>query len=140
MKNEKSHLESHLLQTGLEDLHQESKNWLSEIEFWKVELIFFQKLLDKYASHFQNIEDKKKIDQFQNFMTYYSGELLHETRKELSRHEKFLASQLGSKNHRINEQTYRADHQTLNQKVTGIRQQIAQEKRKFFEFIQPAFG
>jgi hypothetical protein len=138
MKNEKPHVEDLLLQSGLEDLHQESTSWLSEIEFWEIELIFFQKLLDKYASHFQNIEDKKKIDQFQNFMTYYSGELLHEIRKELSQHEKFLASQLGSNDHRINEQTYRVDHQTLNQKVTGIRKEIAQEKRNFFEFIQPA--
>jgi len=137
MKNEKSHLEEHLLQSGLEDLHQESKTWLSEIEFWNIELAFFQKLLDKYASHFHNIEDKKKIDQFQNFMTYYSGELLHEIKKEVRQHEKFLASQLSSNDNRINEQSYRVDHETLNQKVAGIRKQTVEEKGRFFKFLAP---
>ena len=137
MNNLKQPSGEYLLQSALESLHQESQKWLSEIELWKIELTFFQKLLDKYARDFQNIEDKKKIDQFQNFMTYYSGELLHEIRNEVKQHEKFLASQMNASDNRINEQSYRIDHEALDQKAAGIRKQIAEKKRTFFKFLTP---
>lgn len=127
-----------LLQPGLEDLHQESQRWISEIELWKIELVFFQNILDRYARSFQDVEDKKKIDQFQNFMIYYSGELLDETRKAVRQHEKFLASQLGSNAARMDEQSYRVNHMPLQEKVAGIRAQIAETKKALFEFLEPA--
>jgi hypothetical protein len=36
-----------MLQRSLEDLHREENEWISEIQFWDMELNFFQKLLNK---------------------------------------------------------------------------------------------
>lgn len=136
MKNLRQPTGEYLLESALESLHQESKKWLSEVELWKIELIFFQKLLDRYARSFEDIEDKKKIDQYQNFMIYYSGELLDQTRKELRQHERFLASQLISHSARINEAIYRTDHVAMEERMEGIRKQIAEKKKSFFEFLE----
>lgn len=136
MKDLKQPSGEYLLEPGLENLHQQSKTWLSEIELWKIELTFFQKLLDRYARNFQDIEDKKKIDQFQNFIIYYSGELLDEAHKQVRQQEEFLAQQLASDNTRPNEQDYRLRHESAQEKVSGIRVQMADRKRSFFEFLE----
>ena len=56
----------YLLQSSVEDLHQVSTYWLSEIEFYKTELNFFQDLLDKHCPKINSPEDKKQLDHFQN--------------------------------------------------------------------------
>ena len=68
----------YLLEIGLESLHKDSKVWKSRIEMWKRELVFFQRLLDSYSNKFENPEDKKAEDHFQNLIIYYNGELLDE--------------------------------------------------------------
>lgn len=136
MKNLKQPSGAYLLEPGVEKLHQESKAWLSEIELWKIELRFFQRLLDRYARSFRDIQSKKKIDQFQNFLIYYSGELLDETHKQVRQHEKSLARQLSSDSIRLDEQDYRSLHRSTDEKVSGIRNQMAEKKGSFFEFIE----
>ncbi|KYG82474.1 hypothetical protein [Roseivirga echinicomitans] len=137
MTNLKQSSGKYLLELGLEDLHHESKNWLSEIELWQVELSFFQKLLGNHAKDFKSIDDKKKIEQFQNFILFYSKELLLEVKNEVEGHEKSLASQLQSKTGRVNEATYRTNHHKIEEKIGGIRGQIHFKKTDFFKFIEP---
>jgi hypothetical protein len=59
-----------LLEVSMEDLHKDIARWLSEIEFWRVELHFFQKVLEKIAVKKPSVEDKMKIDHFQNIIIY----------------------------------------------------------------------
>ena len=55
---------SNLLEAGLDVLHSESKEWLSEIEFLKSELSFFMKLLNSKV--FAIEKDRQRQHIFQN--------------------------------------------------------------------------
>jgi hypothetical protein len=79
-----------LLEISMEDLHKDIALWLSEIEFWRVELLFFQKLVEKAASKTSSVEDKQRLAHFQNLLTYYQGEVADQFEKEVHQHELYL--------------------------------------------------
>ena len=74
--------DKYILQPSLMGMHNESLEWLSTIALWKRELVFFQKLLDKYAPQMTGIESKKEIDHYQNLIIYYDGELVDLLKKK----------------------------------------------------------
>jgi len=84
----------YMLQPSLIDMHKQSMQWLSQAELWKKELAFFQKMLDKFASSFKRVEQKKRVDYFQNMITYYNGEIVDGLRKKIRSHEGHLANML----------------------------------------------
>lgn len=127
----------YLLEIGLETLHKESKVWKSRIEMWKRELSFFQKLLDSYSLKFENPEDKKEEDHFQNLIIYYNGELLDEYKQAARRQEKRLAEMMDreSSDH-LDESEYRNQHIELKKKVDSFDKQFRKYKHDFFTFIE----
>ena len=120
-----------------ESLHFESVKWVSDIALWKIELNFFQKLLDKYGSSFEMVEDKKEIDHFQNLITYYNGELLDEFRQLVRRHENHLAKDFAVKGE-VNEQEYRLKHKELKVRIRAFDDEFKAYKKEFFAFIERA--
>ena len=120
-----------------ESLHFESVKWVSDIELWKIELNFFQKLLDRYGSSFELVEDKKEIDHFQNLITYYNGELLDEFRQLVRRHENHLAKDFAVTGE-VNEPEYRAKHEDLKVRIRAFDDEFKAYKTEFFQFIERA--
>ena len=129
---------NYILQPGTIQKHQTSLEWLSALLFWKSELSFFQKLLDLHASKFTSLDDKKKIDHFQNLIIYYRGELVDELRKKLREHESRLARTLKSKDE-LNTQ-YFSEHDTLMDELNSFSIAFAELKKDFFEFIEKVRG
>ena len=127
----------YLLEIGLEELHKESVVWKSRLELWKTELRFFQKLLDKNSAKFEDVEDKKAEDHFQNLILYYDGELLEEYKQSVRRHEKRLGEMLTS-NERLQEMEFRTAHIELKEKVDSFDDTFRQYKREFFQFMEKA--
>ena len=127
----------YLLEIGLESLHKDSKVWKSRIEMWKRELVFFQRLLDSYSNKFENPEDKKAEDHFQNLIIYYNGELLDEYKQAARRQEKRLAElvSIDDSNH-LDEKEYRKQHHELRKKVDSFDRQFRKYKHEFFDFIE----
>lgn len=134
--SEKSSKDIHIIK-GWKELHQESMQWNSDIELWKIEMNFFQKLLDKYGSFFVDVDQKMEIDHYQNLITYYDGELLDQFKQSVRRHENNLAKDfaLGGK---VNVKEYVEIHQDLLIRIRAFDSEIKAYKKEFFEFITKA--
>jgi len=127
----------YLLEIGIEELHKDSKVWMSRIELWKRELLFFQKLLDSYSTKFNNPEDKKSEAHFQNLIIYYSGELLDEYKQSVRRQEKRLAELVTIDGQEQVDQTEFRNHQIrLKAKVDSFDREFRKYKHEFFTFIE----
>lgn len=125
---------NYILQPILLSKHKKSLEWLSATVLWKRELAFFQKLLDKYAKNFSSTDDKKKVDHFQSFITYYNGELVNSLSTKLRLHEKSLADMLETKNETKTE--YFKEHDELMHQLESVNTQFAHTKEELFDFIE----
>lgn len=125
---------NYILQPILLSKHKKSLEWLSATVLWKRELAFFQKLLGKYAKNFSSTDDKKKVDHFQSFITYYNGELINSLSTKLRLHEKSLADMLETKNETKTE--YFKEHDELMRQLESVNTQFAHTKEELFDFIE----
>jgi len=128
--------DQYIIQPSLLDKHKSTIEWLSAAVLWKRELVFFQKLLDQYAPRFRSVEDKKRIDHFQNIITYYKGELIDSLTTKLRSHEKQLAELLETHNEAST--TYFTQHMQLMNELESLDNQFRQYKEEFFSFIEQA--
>jgi len=135
MENLKEANSDFLLEIGLENLHQESQIWISQLDFWKIELSFFQKLMDTNSEKFISKDQKKEMDHFQNLIIYYNGELLDQFRKKIKKHEKNLSSELENEN-RLDETIYRNQHRILTSELKSLRREYYLYKKGFFSFME----
>jgi hypothetical protein len=127
----------YILQPSLLEKHRVTLNWLSSTVLWQREFNFFQKLLDLNAAKLRSIEDKKKIDHFQNLIIYYIGELIPELRKKLRDHENRLADMLKTKNELKTQ--YFKEHETVMQELESFNIRFVEYKEELFEFIEKLF-
>ena len=133
MENLKATTTEFLLREGLMDLHKTSRIWVSEVELWKIELEFFQKLLDANASRVTTYKGKKTIGHLQNLITYYQGELLDEFAKAVRKHEKYLNNLVTVDG--ADDETYRVKHDIIDDKINSFREGFKNYKSELFEFI-----
>lgn len=119
----------------MEQLHSESSYWLSEIELWRIELGFFQRLLNRVASRMPSVEDKRHMDHFQNLIFYYRGELLDQLEHDIREHEQYLAYQLDNRAP-FNEQIYRKVHKKYEEQVKAFAQDFRDYKRDLYRFTE----
>jgi hypothetical protein len=125
----------YLLEIGIEELHRESETWDSRITLWKRELDFFQKLLDTFSSKFDNGDDRKSGDHFQNLIIYYNGELLEGYKQAVRRQKKNLGNILSS-GEDTDEATFRNNHIGLKEKIDSFDYEFRKTKQEFFNFIE----
>lgn len=124
----------YILQATLVAKHKKTLEWLSAAVFWKMELSFFQKVLDQYSSKFTTVDDKKTIDHFQSLVTYYRGELIDSVTSQLRLHEKKLAEMLELSDESKTE--YFKEHETLMNELESLSNQFNVYKEEFFGFIE----
>ena len=133
MENLKATTTEFLLRESLMDLHKTSKQWVSEVDLWKLELDFFQKLLDYNAHKVTTYKGKKTIGHLQNLITYYQGELLDEFAKAVRKHEKYLNRIITGEI--TNEESYRVKHDIIDDKISSFRDGFKGYKSELFQFI-----
>jgi hypothetical protein len=125
---------SYILQPSLVEMHRQSLDYLSATTLWKRELRFFQKLLDKYASKFTSLDDKKRVDHFQNLLTYYSGELVDEINRKIRLHESKLAHLLQEKNE--SDTQYFHEHKNLMEQAQAFSKSYDEFHHDLYDFIE----
>ena len=118
----------------MEQLHQESRNWLSSIDLWRIELEFFQRMLDRVAMRLRSEDDKKRISHFQNLIVYFGGELLDQVEHDVFKHERQLGYQLEHPAS-IEEQYYRQMHKRYGDAVRAFDQDFREYKKDFYRFV-----
>ena len=135
MENLKASSNEFLLERSLSDTHKVNQQWASKIELWKLELTFFQKLLDIYGPNCENIDQKKEMDHFQNLLIYYSGELLDQYNQKVRRHEKLLKIIVSDP--KTNEEpSYRNEHIELENEINAFIKEFINYKKEFYSFME----
>ena len=124
----------YILQPSLLEKHRRTLEWLSSTLLWKREFIFLQKLLDQQSIKFSSVDDKKKVDHFQNLIIYYNGEVIDGLRKKLREHESKLADVLQTKNELKTE--YFKEHDAIMQELESFQIRFVEYKEGLFEFIE----
>lgn len=121
----------YLLEAGLDVLHAESKEWLSELKFLKSELDFFLKLLNSKA--FKGEEEPQRLHIYQN-MDKLCTAVLVELELEVRGHEKNLAELLAAESG--SDAPYRAQHKQLKAKVSQMENDVRTLKMLVFRFVE----
>lgn len=123
------------LQIGLNTLHAETIEWLSEIEFGKTELSFLNKLLDKY---FLRIEDTARLSALFDLDKRLKGFKLNDLKllhKVMVMHENRLDA-LDENMFSQDEQMVRDEHATIKLKAEVFTDNIKKIKREIFDFVE----
>lgn len=125
----------YLLQPDLYHLHRESVKWLSEIDFWNIELNFFRNVLDKI---FLNIETPKEMDnliRLQKKIIHAKIEVLDKIFQDIADHEGKL-SELLENEFSHDEQQYRNAHQDYENQINSFLRDFQFLKKEVFEFVE----
>ncbi len=118
-----------------DEMHFESKKWLSELEFCKEEQWFFEDLIRSYTlqiidnNHFD--ESKRLIDKL--------SKVIDETKTLLNavkKHEKKLSIMVDGIDQIEEETAYKNEHRNLTELVDEFRKRYRVLKAKFFKFIK----
>jgi hypothetical protein len=125
--------DQYFLQPTLLSKHRKTLDWLSTALLMKVELKFFQKLLDSHAPSFHSVDNKKKIDHFQNLIIYYRDELVDKVSTKLRLHEKNLSEMLESKDE--TKVQYFKEHDDLMAEMEALNKQFTIYKEELFDFV-----
>jgi tRNA U34 5-carboxymethylaminomethyl modifying GTPase MnmE/TrmE len=97
---------------SLGKLHQESRNWLSAIAFWKDEVRFMQNLINKNFVYFFSNNDKDSLKVLLKRIQEMEKTKLDTLKKKVINHEKHLADYSKNKTD-FNEQIVRKEHAVL---------------------------
>lgn len=122
-----------IIQQSLLGKHKKTLEWLSASVLWKQELAFFQKLLDAHSTKFTGVEDKQKLDHFQNIILYYKGELIDSLTAKLRLHEKKLAEMFDTRDE--TQVSYYQEHDELMNQLESLNSQLIQYKGELFSFL-----
>ncbi|WP_161889288.1 hypothetical protein [Pontibacter russatus] len=126
---------NYLLEVSLANLHRESRSWLFEINFWRIELAFYQRLLERVAGRITSVEDKKGVDHFQNLILYFKGELLDQFEHDIREHERYLESLLQNRAP-FNEQLYRGVHKKYEDQIQAFNYDFKQYRKDLYKFTE----
>ena len=123
-----------LLEAPLEILHEESMEWLNEVEFWKDESAFFYTLImQKIKKSSRALKTKDGIS-IENHLIYISSEKLDDLKSEVQKHERFLAKILNDVTQ--DEQSYRLKHKRIATKMYDFEKEFKDMKRKIFQVVE----
>ena len=118
-----------------DDMHDESKKWLSELAFYKEEQWFFEDLIRSYTlqildnDHYD--ESKVLIDQLTKIVS--QTQMLINTVKS---HEKELSIMVDGIDQLEEEKAYRKEHRNLIQMFDEFKIRYLTLKTKFFSLIK----
>ncbi len=124
--NQKTEL---LLGAGLDVLHQESREWLETVAFWKDETKFFSYLLRKKDSRESDFTIMlSNLDSLHKSLFDYLAD-------DIVEHEKFLARlEMGEKG--LSDGAYRKKHRKLGQQMQIFGRDFKEFKKMVFGFVK----
>lgn len=121
---------NYLLGASLDVLHQESKEWLDNIEFWLDEMKFFDKLLkNKPAGDDHRDTIKDMLEHVEGIHLDFFSQLQHDVRQ----HERLLA--MVEKNvPGASDEEYRQTHSRLKSRMEHLDSDFKAYKKVVFKF------
>ncbi len=118
-----------VLGAGLNVLHEESREWLSTVAFWKDETRFFANLLNKRETNETEYGKMlKNLDIVHENLFDYLGD-------DIIAHEKLLARlEKGEKG--ISDGNYRVQHRKLNKRMEVFSEEFKDFKKMVFGYAR----
>ncbi|MBI3136824.1 MAG: hypothetical protein HYZ14_19270 [Bacteroidetes bacterium] len=115
------------------ELHEDHRNWILELDFYKKEIVFFQHLLEDFARNQKTNAQNAAIEQFQNKLILQNEQadiMLHYVHEQETKLQNFI------KTHESNIEfiTFK-DHKTARDKMSMHRKLYAAMKQEFYHGI-----
>ena len=124
-----------LLQQSLEDLHREETEWVSEIQFWDMELNFFQKLLNKSALLSNDNFDEKIMEGLEGKLIQFKKEAIDTLMVEIKDQEGYFGHLLENKAG-YKESSYREQNNLHAMHMNYLRKKFVSFKKELFAFME----
>lgn len=124
----------HLLEAGLEVLHEQSYEWLNEIAFWRDETTFFYSLIVKKTLKSVPVSAKNDIERIEKELVSITSNELDDLQKAVEQHESFLKSML--ENHGQDGETYRNTHKQLTLRFLQFEKSFKTLKKDVFALVE----
>lgn len=119
-----------LLEAPLNALHEQSIEWLEEIEFWRDEVAFFYTLIiEKTKAGLPSMKGPE-ARAAEKKLIHISTQSLDELKQEVTGHEKFLARIVEHAN--LDQKLYRDRHQQITTQFTAFEKEFRSLKREIF--------
>ncbi|RMG19469.1 MAG: hypothetical protein D6730_21500 [Bacteroidetes bacterium] len=119
----------------LDALHLESREWLSDIDFWKEEAVFLKKLIDKHFVHLLEDEGLAEAGRLSvEIKRLMEGEL-DELRSQVLDHEKKLARLVRHASEE-EEKAFRTEHGRLSYRMREMAARMMVLKREVFKAME----
>ena len=123
----------YLLNTSLESLHAESREWLREIDFWKDEMAFFYNLIHEKSKG--KAFPQAEAAAFERELLEVNTNKLDSLRNQVRSHEQALST-LFTATVLQEEEKYRETHRKLLQEMYDCHLVIRNFKKNIFSYIQ----
>ena len=118
-----------LLGASLTVLHQESREWLDTVDFWRDEVKFFATILDKREVK------KSEYGRMLNHLDKVHENLFDYLTEDIKRHENLLARlERGEKG--ISDGEYREEHRRLHGSMVLFENDIKEFKKMVFGYVK----
>ncbi len=114
----------------LEKSHHETKQWLSDIQFWSDELVFFMRILTEKIESNTDERMLEKLNQLSEQVKYYQEKLIAHFTKVLSEHESKLAHMISGQYTYYD--SYGSEHANINGHINSFRQEFRMFKKEFY--------
>lgn len=124
-----------LLEAGLDVLHQQSEEWLMDIEFWRDEIAFYHHLVERLDVPGISSVSRRELANMEKELLHINSEELEDLRRDVYDHERFLSAVLSGKE-RSNELEYRNRHARLAQHVRDFNFRFVELKRYIFRLVK----
>jgi hypothetical protein len=133
MKTKTTNLKTELLLgAGLDVLHFESEEWLSNIAFYKYETIFFADLLEKNKP---KDDAQKAFGKILKDLDKVHSELFDYLAHDITEHEKML-SYLEKGERGLSDSEYRDKHRQLEERMVSFTSNFRQFKLMVFDYVK----
>lgn len=126
---------NYLLDAGIEILHEQSNEWLSEIAFWYNEVAFLYSLVVKKTIKYVPLEAKAIIEKTEFELNKLNGGELDSLKANVENHEKLLSNIIEQKDYTI-EEIYREKHHQLTREMEKVERRLKLLKRDVFSLVE----
>ncbi|MEM1407603.1 MAG: hypothetical protein AAGG59_12565 [Bacteroidota bacterium] len=114
----------------LEKSHYETKQWISDIQFWSDELVFFKRILSEKIESNTDERSLTTLNQLMDQVKYYQEKLIVHFTKVLAEHESKLAHMISGQYTYYD--SYGSEHANVSGHINSFRQEFRVFKKEFY--------
>jgi hypothetical protein len=120
---------------SVEELHKMTRQWKSDLTFWKSESVFLYKLINKYFLQSAAVSKREHFENLLKRLNAFVDQTLATLEPELEDHEEKLAEFVKNQ-FALDEQALRETHQKLDHRIAEVAAHFRILKKEIFESVE----